>query len=68
MPLSSFPGRFTRRRLLTAVGITAAATTARLATADVVWATAGPSSYTPSWPSVDQHPPAPEWFVTSSCR
>ncbi|WP_239311417.1 alpha-L-fucosidase [Plantactinospora mayteni] len=25
-------------------------------------ATEGPSSYTPTWPSVDQHPPAPEWF------
>jgi alpha-L-fucosidase len=27
-----------------------------------VWATAGPSSYTANWSSVDQHPPAPEWF------
>ena len=25
-------------------------------------ATSGPSSYTASWSSVDQHPPAPEWF------
>ncbi|MEQ4304642.1 alpha-L-fucosidase [Plantactinospora sp. B6F1] len=25
-------------------------------------ATEGPSSYTPTWSSVDQHPPAPEWF------
>jgi alpha-L-fucosidase len=23
---------------------------------------AAPSTYTPSWSSVDQHPPAPEWF------
>ncbi|WIY00083.1 alpha-L-fucosidase [Amycolatopsis mongoliensis] len=25
-------------------------------------ATAGPGSYTPTWSSVDQHPPAAEWF------
>ncbi|GAA4721043.1 alpha-L-fucosidase [Phytohabitans rumicis] len=28
----------------------------------VAFATDGPSSYTPTWASVDQHPPAPEWF------
>ncbi|GAA3295899.1 hypothetical protein GCM10020218_077890 [Dactylosporangium vinaceum] len=27
-----------------------------------MWATAGPQSYTAAWSSVDQHPPAPEWF------
>ena len=25
-------------------------------------AQAAPSTYTPDWNSVDQHPPAPEWF------
>ncbi|MDC0773532.1 alpha-L-fucosidase, partial [Streptomyces sp. HD] len=25
-------------------------------------AQAAPSPYTPDWNSVDQHPPAPEWF------
>ena len=40
-------------------GIAAAAGVFSVRTA---WATAGPSSYTPSWSSVDQHPPAPEWF------
>jgi alpha-L-fucosidase len=57
MSLSS--SRFTRRRLLAVGGLTAATGLLR---AGVVWATEGPSSYTPTWPSVDQHPPAHEWF------
>ncbi|GAB2993573.1 alpha-L-fucosidase [Saccharothrix stipae] len=51
--------RFTRRLFLVTSG-TAAAT--GLLRPGMAWATAGPSSYTPTWPSVDQHPPAPEWF------
>src|SRR5919107_3434534 len=53
--------RLTRRGLLTAAGI-AGATAAGLSRVGVAWATAGPGSYTASWSSVDQHPPAPEWF------
>jgi hypothetical protein len=30
--------------------------------------TEGPSSYTPTWPSVDQHPPAPGWFQADAIR
>jgi alpha-L-fucosidase len=26
------------------------------------WATEGPGSYTATWASVDQHPPAPQWL------
>jgi len=57
--MSSSPRPFTRRRMLAVAGITAAAGLAR---PGIVWATAGPTSYTPTWPSVDQHPPAPEWY------
>jgi alpha-L-fucosidase len=57
MSSSSFD--LSRRKLLTVAGLTAAAGALRVRTA---WATEGPSSYTPSWSSVDQHPPAPEWF------
>ena len=51
-----------RRRLLTAAGITGAAAVTGVWRAGVAAATGGPSSYTASWSSVDQHPPAPEWF------
>ncbi|MFB9239450.1 alpha-L-fucosidase [Plantactinospora siamensis] len=53
--------QFTRRRLLVVSG---AATTAGLLgfRTSAALATAGPQSYTASWSSVDQHPPAPEWF------
>lgn len=51
--------QFTRRRLLAISGLTAVAGLVRVR---MVWATQGPASYTPTWPSVDQHPPAPEWF------
>ena len=46
----------------TAAGITGAAAVAGVWRAGVAWATSGPSSYTATWASVDQHPPAPEWF------
>jgi alpha-L-fucosidase len=48
-----------RRRILLTAGLAGAAGLAR---AGAVWATEGPSSYTPTWSSVDQHPPAAEWF------
>jgi alpha-L-fucosidase len=55
--MSSF--ELSRRKLIAVAGIAVAADVFRVRT---VWATEGPSSYTPSWSSVDQHPPAPEWF------
>jgi alpha-L-fucosidase len=51
--------QFNRRRLLVVTGAAAAAGMVR---GGLAWATEGPSSYTPTWPSVDLHPPAPEWF------
>ena len=51
-----------RRQLLLAAGITGAATVTGVWRTGVAEATAGPSSYTASWSSVNQHPPAPEWF------
>ena len=54
--------RVTRRSLLAATGIAGAATAAGVLRIGTVWATSGPSSYTAAWSSVDQHPPAPEWF------
>ncbi|WP_433087577.1 alpha-L-fucosidase [Dactylosporangium sp. CA-052675] len=62
--MPSFPIR--RRSLLTALGATGAALT--VGGADLIRAVAanaaipGPTSYSASWSSVDQHPPAPEWF------
>jgi alpha-L-fucosidase len=56
-----------RRMFLTALGAAGAAT-ALSGTADVLRSTPagaaipGPTSYSPTWASVDQHPPAPEWF------
>ncbi|WP_410616682.1 alpha-L-fucosidase [Amycolatopsis sp. lyj-109] len=55
--MSSF--ELSRRKLIVVAGAAAAAGVFRVRTA---WATEGPSSYTPSWSSVDQHPPAPGWF------
>ncbi|MGW2613443.1 alpha-L-fucosidase [Streptomyces sp. NPDC001500] len=49
-----------RRRLLAAAGAATAAGLLRFAPEAA--ATDGPTSYTPSWSSVDQHPPAPAWF------
>jgi len=51
-----------RRRLLTAAGITGAAAATGVLRFGTAAANSGPSSYTASWSSVDQHPPAPEWF------
>lgn len=50
-----------RRGMLTLLGVSGAAAAGFLP-AGTALATAGPSSYTPTWPSVDQHPPAAEWF------
>ncbi|GAA3437565.1 alpha-L-fucosidase [Kutzneria kofuensis] len=60
--MSSSPRQFTRRRLLTVAGFTGIAAASGLVRPGIVWATAGPSSYSPTWASVDQHPPAPEWY------
>jgi alpha-L-fucosidase len=55
-----------RRTVLGAVGAGTAA--AAVGAGELLTATSaeavipGPSSYTASWSSVDQHPPAPEWF------
>ncbi|MBX6384856.1 MAG: alpha-L-fucosidase [Microbispora sp.] len=57
MSLPSY--QFSRRQILIAAGTAAAA---GLLKAGPAWATAGPQSYTASWSSVDQHPPAAEWF------
>ena len=54
--------QFTRRGLLATAGVTGAAVATGLLGFRDALATAGPSSYTASWSSVDQHPPAPEWF------
>ena len=59
MPPSS--SRLTRRRLL-AAGVTGGAAATGLLRFGTAWATDGPQSYTPAWTSVDQHPPAHEWF------
>jgi len=50
----------TRRAFLTAAGAIGAAGLLRVKPAFA--AIPGPSSYSASWSSVDQHPPAPEWF------
>ncbi|HEX6472873.1 MAG TPA: alpha-L-fucosidase [Streptosporangiaceae bacterium] len=57
--MTSSPIRFSRRAALATFGVTAAGGLLGIRTAR---ATDGPSSYTASWSSVDQHPPAPEWF------
>ncbi|MCU7729373.1 alpha-L-fucosidase [Actinoplanes sp. KI2] len=49
--------RLTRRSLLAAAGATGL-----LRVTPAFAAIPGPSSYSASWSSVDQHPPAPEWF------
>jgi Alpha-L-fucosidase len=60
MSSNSFP--ISRRRLLITTGVTGAAAAAGLLRGGTARASSGPQSYTASWPSVDQHPPAPEWF------
>ncbi|MEU8036519.1 alpha-L-fucosidase [Streptosporangium sp. NPDC049078] len=57
MSPSSSP--FSRRALLAGAGGAAAA---GLLGSPPAWAAGAPSGYTPTWESVDQHPPAPEWF------
>ncbi|MGW5665036.1 alpha-L-fucosidase [Streptomyces sp. NPDC003758] len=52
---------FNRRQFLAAATCVAAAAVAGGGLGAGV-AQAAPSTYTPSWSSVDQHPPAPEWF------
>jgi alpha-L-fucosidase len=56
----SSPHPISRRRLLAAAGAATAFGLMRFAPEAA--ATAGPGSYTASWSSVDQHPPAPTWF------
>src|SRR5919198_808548 len=60
--MSSSSNLFNRRRVLTAIGVTGAAAASGALRTGFAWATAGPSHYDPTWASVDQHPPAPEWF------
>ncbi|MGW1954448.1 alpha-L-fucosidase [Streptomyces sp. NPDC001920] len=50
-----------RRRFLASATCVAAAAVAAEALSGGT-AQAAPSTYTPDWNSVDQHPPAPEWF------
>ncbi|MDX3452006.1 alpha-L-fucosidase [Streptomyces sp. ME02-8801-2C] len=50
-----------RRQLLASATFVAAATVAG-GLFGAGGAQAAPSTYTPDWNSVDQHPPAPEWF------
>ena len=60
--MSSSSSQYNRRRLLAIAGVTSAAAATGLLRFGVARATSGPSSYTAAWSSVDQHPPAPEWF------
>ncbi|WP_431975993.1 alpha-L-fucosidase [Micromonospora haikouensis] len=60
--MSSSSHRLTRRGLLVASGVTGVAAATGLLGVRNALATAGPQSYTPTWASVDQHPPAAEWF------
>ena len=52
--------QISRRKLLAAAGAATAFGLVRFA--PDAGANAGPQSYTASWASVDQHPPAPTWF------
>src|SRR6185312_5666570 len=56
---SNFALELTRRRLLTTIGAAGAAGVLGIESAH---ATSGPTNYSATWASVDQHPPAPEWF------
>ncbi|ACU73792.1 Alpha-L-fucosidase [Catenulispora acidiphila DSM 44928] len=60
--MSSSPHPISRRSLLAAGSAGTAAAFGLLRFAPSASATVGPQSYTAAWPSVDQHPPAPEWF------
>jgi alpha-L-fucosidase len=59
-----FRPAFTRRSLLTVAGAAGAAALGEgiLRASPASAAIPGPSSYSSTWSSVDQHPPAPEWF------
>jgi alpha-L-fucosidase len=59
---SPFPSSPISRRALLAAGAGAATTFGLLRFAPEAAANTGPQSYTASWASVDQHPPAPTWF------
>src|SRR5689334_8651148 len=50
-----------RRTMLRLMSVSGAAA-AGLLRAGAAMATVGPTSYSSTWSSVDQHPPAPEWF------
>jgi alpha-L-fucosidase len=59
------PHPLSRRAVLRALGVTGAAAVGSATVLRAVSASAaipGPTNYTASWSSVDQHPPAPEWF------
>ncbi len=58
--MSSSSFRPSRRGLLAAAGGVAAG--GLLSRVGAPQAAAAAQGYTPDWPSVDQHPPAPEWF------
>jgi alpha-L-fucosidase len=61
--MSSLP--MSRRQVLIRTGLAgaaAAAGAAGLLKPSTARANVGPQSYTASWSSVDQHPPAPQWF------
>lgn len=60
--MTSSSSRLTRRGVLAASGIAATAGLLRMSLAQ---AADSPGTYTASWASVDQHPPAPEWFQDS---
>src|SRR5450755_2538709 len=60
--MSSSDLPISRRRLLITTGVTGAAAAVGLLRGGTAKANSGPQSYTASWASVDQHPPAPEWF------
>ena len=54
-----------RRTVLRALGVAGAAAVGSATVLRAVGASAaipGPTTYTATWSSVDQHPPAPEWF------
>src|SRR4051794_29869633 len=57
---------YSRRAVLAALGVTGVAAATGLP--DILRAISaqaaipGPTTYSASWSSVDQHPPAPEWF------
>ena len=57
--------RSSRRAFLATIGFSGAALSVLpdvLSTTPALAAIPGPATYTASWSSVDQHPPAPEWF------